>query len=304
MRGSPVMLGQVAVNLILNACEAQPRGGEVRVSSRREDGDAVAEIADRGPGVAEADRQRIFEPFFSTKDSTGLGLVDLPLDRPAARGRADGRRARGRRRRLPDDAPRPGGVLSMTEQREARGRVLVVEDEAYVRDSLVAILRARGFEVTAAGLGGGGDGASRAGRRWTWCSRTCGCRGPTAWSWCGGCRPRSPETPVIILTGHGTVASAVECLKAGASDYILKPADPEALEVALERALEARSLRREVRYLRERGRPGAGGAGGRERRPGAGSWPWWRRPRPPTPRSCCSASRARARSCWPGAPSL
>jgi DNA-binding NtrC family response regulator len=60
----------------------------------------------------------------------------------------------------------------------------------------------------------------------------------------------SPETPVIILTGHGNVASAVECLKAGASDYILKPADPEALEVALQRALEGRSLRREVRYLR------------------------------------------------------
>ena len=71
---SPVMLGQVAVNLILNACEAQPRGGEVRVSSRREGPHAVAEVADRGPGVAEADRQRIFEPFFSTKDSTGLGL--------------------------------------------------------------------------------------------------------------------------------------------------------------------------------------------------------------------------------------
>ncbi len=71
---SPVMLGQVAVNLILNACEAQPRGGEVRVSSRREGRHAVAEVADRGPGVAEADRQRVFEPFFSTKDSTGLGL--------------------------------------------------------------------------------------------------------------------------------------------------------------------------------------------------------------------------------------
>ena len=54
----------------------------------------------------------------------------------------------------------------------------------------------------------------------------------------------------MILTGHGNVASAVECLKAGASDYILKPAEPEALEVALDRALEARALRREVRYLR------------------------------------------------------
>jgi signal transduction histidine kinase len=74
VRGSQVMLGQVAVNLVLNACEAQPRGGEVRISSRREDGYAVAEFADRGPGVAEGDRARIFEPFYSTKSTTGLGL--------------------------------------------------------------------------------------------------------------------------------------------------------------------------------------------------------------------------------------
>ena len=74
VEGSPIMLGQVAVNLILNACEAQPLGGEVVVSARREKGLVVAEVADRGPGVPEADRERIFEPFFSTKDSTGLGL--------------------------------------------------------------------------------------------------------------------------------------------------------------------------------------------------------------------------------------
>ncbi len=74
VRGSPVMLGQVAVNLMLNACEAQPKGGEVRVSARRENGNVVAEFADRGPGVGEAEGARIFEPFYSTKDSTGLGL--------------------------------------------------------------------------------------------------------------------------------------------------------------------------------------------------------------------------------------
>ena len=74
VRGSPVMLGQVAMNLIVNGCEAQPTRGELRVVSRREGGQAVVEFQDRGPGIAEADRERIFEPFFSTKNSTGLGL--------------------------------------------------------------------------------------------------------------------------------------------------------------------------------------------------------------------------------------
>jgi signal transduction histidine kinase len=72
--GNAVMLGQVAVNLILNACEAQPGGGRVEVRAHRERGQVVAEVADRGPGIPEGDRQRIFEPFYSTKDSTGLGL--------------------------------------------------------------------------------------------------------------------------------------------------------------------------------------------------------------------------------------
>jgi signal transduction histidine kinase len=74
VRGSPVMLGQVAVNLILNACEVQPEKGEVRVSSRREEGHAIVDFADRGPGIPAADRPRVFEPFFSTRESTGLGL--------------------------------------------------------------------------------------------------------------------------------------------------------------------------------------------------------------------------------------
>ena len=72
--GSQVMLGQVFLNLLLNACEAQPSGGEVRISARRERERVIADIADRGPGVPAADSARIFEPFFSTKQSTGLGL--------------------------------------------------------------------------------------------------------------------------------------------------------------------------------------------------------------------------------------
>jgi signal transduction histidine kinase len=72
--GSAVMLGQVLLNLVINACEAQPSGGEVSASCAREGGDVVVRVADRGPGVPEADRTRVFEPFYTTKQSTGLGL--------------------------------------------------------------------------------------------------------------------------------------------------------------------------------------------------------------------------------------
>ena len=74
VKGSQALLGQVFMNLILHACEAQPAGGEVRASTRREGERVVVEIADRGPGVPPEDSGRIFEPFYSTKHSTGLGL--------------------------------------------------------------------------------------------------------------------------------------------------------------------------------------------------------------------------------------
>ena len=74
VRGTPVLLGQVFLNLLVNAAEAQPGGGEVLVEARGAGGEVVVDIADRGPGVAPEDATRIFEPFYSTKNSTGLGL--------------------------------------------------------------------------------------------------------------------------------------------------------------------------------------------------------------------------------------
>jgi signal transduction histidine kinase len=75
VRGDPVTLGQLFLNLVINACEAQPGGGEVCLSTRaQKDGSVAVEVADHGPGVPPEERARVFEPFYTTKESTGLGL--------------------------------------------------------------------------------------------------------------------------------------------------------------------------------------------------------------------------------------
>jgi two-component system, NtrC family, response regulator GlrR len=59
-----------------------------------------------------------------------------------------------------------------------------------------------------------------------------------------------PHLPVLILTAHGSIASAVEATKKGAYDYLTKPFDPKDLLHRLEKALEVRRLRGEVENLR------------------------------------------------------
>ncbi len=70
-----MLLARALSNLILNACEASPPGTAVEVSARSEGGDAVVEVLDRGPGLDESVRGRVFEPYVSTKArGSGLGL--------------------------------------------------------------------------------------------------------------------------------------------------------------------------------------------------------------------------------------
>ncbi|HMB70251.1 MAG TPA: ATP-binding protein, partial [bacterium] len=67
-------LGQLVLNLILNACEAQPDGGSVDIRTEPGSEGVRLSVEDRGPGLGPGDEERVFEPFFSTKGSSGLGL--------------------------------------------------------------------------------------------------------------------------------------------------------------------------------------------------------------------------------------
>ncbi len=68
-------LEQVLVNLVMNAAEAQPEGGTVRVRARADGEYVVLEVHDDGSGIEAAHLERVFDPFFTTKDeSKGVGL--------------------------------------------------------------------------------------------------------------------------------------------------------------------------------------------------------------------------------------
>jgi signal transduction histidine kinase len=78
LQADPDQIRQVIWNISLNALEAMPQGGELEIRLRHpagEDGFILIEFQDQGPGIAPEQLERIFDPFFTSKEGgTGLGL--------------------------------------------------------------------------------------------------------------------------------------------------------------------------------------------------------------------------------------
>lgn len=70
------LLRQSLFNLVLNAIQAVPSGGEIQIRAGKQNNEAFIEIADNGPGIAPEHRSEIFKPYFTThEEGTGLGLA-------------------------------------------------------------------------------------------------------------------------------------------------------------------------------------------------------------------------------------
>jgi signal transduction histidine kinase/CheY-like chemotaxis protein len=159
--GDPVELREVMVNMIYNAVDAMPQGGEIRLGAHEMGDRVIIAITDSGTGMSPEVKSRLFNPFFTTKGKagTGMGLAvsfgivrrhdgSIEVDSEIGRGTTF-------RISLPLAAGTAAKSLGGSQTAQASAgprpvRLLVVDDEITVRDVLAEALRAEGCEVVAA----------------------------------------------------------------------------------------------------------------------------------------------------------
>ncbi|HKP11484.1 MAG TPA: GAF domain-containing protein, partial [Blastocatellia bacterium] len=153
VRGSASELREVFVNIILNALDAMPQGGRLRIASREKNGSVRVSFSDSGIGMTREVRQRVFEPFFTTKGVTGMGLglaVSYSIVERHG-GQIDLRSMPGRGTTftitLPSGRKKDGTGYAADSIMTKTARVLVVDDDDRVRDVLVGMLKLAGHRA-------------------------------------------------------------------------------------------------------------------------------------------------------------
>ncbi|MGZ8707565.1 MAG: response regulator [Gaiellaceae bacterium] len=164
--GDRGQLGQVIINLAVNARDAMPEGGTLILRTRQQDGDhpsAVVEVVDSGTGMDEHAQKHLFEPFFTTKGvgkGTGLGLATVLGIVEQSGGTVFVETSRGFGSTFTITLPCVEGAESLTSvalgtpDRGGSERIIFVEDDPFLREMVARLLEVRGYEVTVASTPG------------------------------------------------------------------------------------------------------------------------------------------------------
>ena len=238
--GNPGKLQQVFLNLFLNAKDAMNGGGRLLVGTAC-NGHVAVSIADSGSGIAPEDMQRIYDPFFTTKSApregqrrgTGLGLAGH-LRNYSGACRQDCRREPGRQRhhipsRVPIgkeacaclSPPRPwqprAPLLTCRTSRGAGPRILIIDDEAAIRESLETLLSLEGYQVEMA-IDGERGLAMLDQNSYDLVLLDLALPGQNGIEVLPRIHERQPQLPVIMITAFGTVNNVVDAIRAGRTE--------------------------------------------------------------------------------------
>ncbi len=158
VRVIPGDIGQLVLNLVTNARDAMPGGGAIQIRTNIAADALELRVIDNGAGMDEDTRARIFEPFFTTKATgkgTGLGLSTVFAVCRRLRGKIQVDSELGRGTTFTIRLPLVAGLAvtkpsSEPAEDDAGGRVLVVDDDAPVREMLLRYLGDLGYVAAAA----------------------------------------------------------------------------------------------------------------------------------------------------------
>jgi CheY-like chemotaxis protein len=231
----------VLVNMVFNAIDAMPEGGTITLSSKIVSESVVITVADNGIGMYPEVRSRVFDPFFTTKGKAGLGLglavsfgivrrhggnievdsqhghgtkfsITLPIASVATEAEREANEN-------PDFNP-PSCVAIVPEHHPLR--LLVVDDEDFVRELLHEILESEGCVVT---LAQNGDEALQLFQdgQFDGVFTDVGMPGMSGWELAQAIRHQSEMIPIAVITGWGEAVGSNEQKAAGVDWVIAKP---------------------------------------------------------------------------------
>jgi PAS domain S-box-containing protein len=227
--GNPAELREVLINLVVNAVDAVPSGGDIVIETGMEGESGWVSVTDTGGGMSAKSQRRVFDPFFTTKgpQSSGLGLsVSYGIVK------------RHRGEILIKSRPKKGATFtvllpvaqgeSSTEQelpeRESvrPASILVVDDEEAIRNNLSEILTLEGHRVVLASGGEEGIEMFKNGD-FDLVFTDLGMPEVSGWQLAKAVKELNPGTPVAIITGWGANLDRKKMRESGISFQISKP---------------------------------------------------------------------------------
>ena len=250
----PGLIDQVLMNLVINARDAMPSGGSLRIeTAMRSSGagdQAIVRVIDTGVGIPPAALPRIFDPFYTTKGpgkGSGLGLATAFGIVAQHNGHIEVSSQVGKgttfELTLPSTTQPPSRAHLRVGSDAPKGgteTILVVEDEAAVRLLARTVLERAGYQVIEAVNGTDGLRAwEKSGRRIDLLlTDVVMPEGMSGWELAERLQSASPGLKVVLTSGYSTDLAGRELsLKPGQS-FLQKPAPPKAILAAVRRALD------------------------------------------------------------------
>jgi signal transduction histidine kinase/ActR/RegA family two-component response regulator len=216
--------------LIVNAVDAMPRGGTITIRTGNEPGRGFMTVSDNGVGMAENVRRRAFEPFFSTKGETGLGLglsvVYGIMVRHGGDAVIESEAGKGSTLTVSLPTAPEGPVAQPSGADTDQAQVLVVDDDETVRTALGDMLRGAGYGVTlaASGLEGIAKVREREGP-FHLVVTDLGMPDVPGWEVVEAVKQVETATPVVIMSGFDRARATRRAKELGVDLVISKPFD-------------------------------------------------------------------------------